>query len=142
MSKPMSNHTTTCNPNHVTGVLRETHEQTIVLGIPETSYELLLGVYKPVSTALGKRITGTIRAQAQRIDTVGTGGRFIEPVSGRPRRVQGAVVAIDASERTVTINAGVPVVCKTDVRQNPSDFSIGDFVACSVQPGSSFSQSI
>jgi len=138
----MSKASVTASPNHVTGVLHESREDTIVLSVPETSYQILLGVYKPMTTPVGKRVTGTIRAQAQRIDTVGTGGRFIEPVAGRPRRVQGSVVAIDATERTVTINAGVPVVCKTDVRQSPNDFTIGDFVACSVQPGASFSQSI
>ena len=138
----MSESTAIRNPNLVTGVLEEAAEDRIVLSVPETSYRISLSVYKPVSTPVGKRLSGTIRAQAMRIDTVKTGGRFIDPVFGRPRRVQGVITAIDASERTVTINAGVPVVCKTDVRQNPNDFSIGDFVACSVQPGASFSVSV
>ncbi|MEQ9617294.1 MAG: hypothetical protein RLN60_04590 [Phycisphaerales bacterium] len=138
----MTDATAIRNPNLVTGVLKETSEDRIVLAIPETSYQISLSVYKPVSTPVGKRITGTIRAQAMRIDTVKTGGRFIDPVYGRPRRVQGVITAIDASERTVTINAGVPVVCKTDVRQKPGDFTVGDFVACSVQGGASFSVSV
>ena len=135
---------TTASPktHQVTGVVREKHDDRIVLSIPETSYQLHLNVYKPVETPVGKKITGVIRAQVTRLDKSGTGGKYIEPVYGRPRRIQGTIKSIDPAERTVTINATVPIVCKTDVNQNPSQFNVGDFVTCGVLPGASFTVSV
>jgi len=135
----MSDSTTIQSPNLMTGVLAEKSDDRVIISLPETCYEFHLNVYKPVTTPVGKRITGTIRAQARRIDVVKTGGRYIEPVNGRPRRVQGVITAIDASERTVTVDAGVPIVCKVDARQAPGDFNVGDFVTFATLSGSSFS---
>ena len=80
----------------------------------------------------------TIRAQAKRIDKSGKGGRYIEPVYGRPRRIQGTVVDVSPSDQTVTINATVPFVCRTNGLQGAGDFRAGDFVTCSIESGASF----
>jgi len=138
----MSETTTLPQKNHVTGILREKHEDRVVLEIPGTNYLLHLNTYKPIETPLGKKITGTVRAQATRIDVSRTGGRYIEPVFGRPRRIQAVIRAIDPADRTVTINATIPIVCKTDVRQNPSLFSVGDFVTCGIHAGASFTAAV
>jgi len=123
---------------HARGTLTEKDNQNIVFAIPGTSYQLGLSTYQPVSTEAGKRIIGTIRAQARRIDVVQSGGKYIEPVYGRPRRIQGNVVAVNPADQTVTIDATVPIVCKTDGKQRAESFKIGDFVACDVTSGSSF----
>jgi hypothetical protein len=110
----------------------------VTIAVPNTSYELHLVPTVPLSTAVGKRVVGTIHVQARRIDMVETGGRFIEPVYGRPRRVQGIVVQVDAAAGTLTVDAAVPMVCKTDGRQKPSDFEVGQFVSMDVQDGATF----
>src|SRR5690349_21597420 len=79
----------------------------IVLAIPNTNYELHLIPDAPVRTPPGKRLIGTIHAQARRIDTVGTGGQYVEPVFGRPRRVQGTVLR--AENGAVVVDAGMPI---------------------------------
>ncbi|QYO64365.1 hypothetical protein [Leptolyngbya sp. 7M] len=85
------------------------------------------------------RIIGIIRAKARRIDEVTTGGRYIEPVYGRPRRVQGTVVAIEPD--AVVVNAGMPIHCTpTDPRQRPGDFKPGQFVSFDVLEGATFEQ--
>ena len=94
------------------------------------------GITDAMRERLGKRLICTIRAKARRIDVVQTGGRYVEPVYGRPRRVQGAVLAIDEGANTITIGAGVPIVVKpTDARQKAADFALGDFVTFGVLPG-------
>ncbi len=109
----------------------------IKMTFPNTSYELHLLPTAPINTPAGKRLIGTIRARAKRIDVVETGGRFVEPVYGRPRRVQGTVVAIDGN--AVVVDAGMPIHCEpTDPRQKPADFTPGDLVAFDVLDGATF----
>ncbi|MBC7772209.1 MAG: hypothetical protein H7210_06930, partial [Pyrinomonadaceae bacterium] len=97
---------------------------------PNTSYELHLLPGAPVSALVGKRIIGTIRAKARRVDKVQTGGRYVEPVYGRPRRVQGSVIATNEGAKTIVVDAGVPIECSlTDERQKTGQFAVGDFVS-------------
>jgi hypothetical protein len=133
---------TASNPSVARGVLAEVSAERIVLEVPGTSYRVQLEVYQPPRTAVGKRIIGTIRANAKRVDVVVTGGRYLEPVYGRPRRLQGEVVGIDAGENSITVDATIPIVCKlTDPRQKAGDFKVGDFVALDVTPGATFTPS-
>lgn len=88
---------------------------------------------------LGRTVMGKARATAKRIDKVGTGGKCIDPVRGRPRRLQGRVVAVNPSANTVTVNAGVPVVCKVGAPgQKAGDFELMDFVSFDVLRGATF----
>jgi hypothetical protein len=132
--------TTTPNINHARGVLAEVRDEMIVFTKPETDYQLHLKVLMTPSTPVGKRIVGTIRAEARRVDVCGTGGAYVEPVYGRPRRVQGEIIAVDTSAGTITVHAGLgPIVCKlSDARQRAEHFSVGDFVTFAVLPGATF----
>lgn len=113
----------------------------VAITFPNTNYELHLLPASNVSAAPGKRIMGSIRAKARRVDKVQTGGRYVEPVFGRPRRVQGAIIAINAAARTITIDAGFPIECTlTDERQSPTTFAVGDFVSFDVLDGATFTQ--
>jgi len=61
----------------------------------------------------------------------------VEPVAGRPRRVQGMVVGIDGDR--VVVDAGMPIHCRpTDARQKAADFQPGDFVSFDVHRGATF----
>lgn len=137
--------TTKIAPYLARGILAETHAATatkpayVVVEFPNTSYKTHLLPVGTISTAIGKRIVGIVRVDARRVDVVKSGGRFVEPVFGRPRRVQGTVVATDASANTVTVSAGFPVVLKlTDPRQRADQFAEGDFVSCDVLDGATF----
>lgn len=112
--------------------------QCIKFVVPNTSYELHLVPTTPVSVEAGKRIIGIIRAQARRVDIVQTGGRYVEPVFGRPRRVQGTIVKI--GESAIVVDAGVPIHCSLkDDRQMPDQFEIGQLVSFDVLDGATFS---
>ncbi len=125
--------------HHARGILSQATDDLITLTIPGTSYQLHLAVLKTPGTPVGKRVSGVIRVQARRIDKVNSGGRYIEPVAGRPRRVQGSVLVVNGADGTLTMDAGVPVVVKpTDARQKASDFQPGDFISFDAMPGSTF----
>jgi hypothetical protein len=109
------------------------------LTFPNTNYEMHLLADGPVATPVGKRIIGVVRAKARRVDVVRTGGRFVEPVYGRPRRVQGSIVAVNDGRRSIVVDAGVPIECElTDERQKPADFEVGQFVGFDVFGGATF----
>lgn len=116
---------------------RATKKGYIVFAVPNTSYQLHLLPTREIATEPGKRLVGTIKAEARRIDVVQSGGRFVEPVFGRPRRVQGSVVRIEGN--AVVVDAGVPIHCTpTDARQQAGGFKEGDFVGFDVLDGASF----
>ena len=77
----------------------------IVLGLPETEYQLHLRVNPPLPAGTHPHIAGTIHARAKRVDIVQTGGRYIDPVYGRPRRIQGAITACSRGTRSGTLAA-------------------------------------
>lgn len=108
----------------------------IKFAVPNTSYSLYLQPLggMPSGERIGKRLIGTIRAKARRIDVVGTGGRYVEPVFGRPRRVQGTIIRVTSD--AIVVDGGVPIHCAPqDARQKPSDFEAGQFVTFAVLDG-------
>ncbi len=111
----------------------------VVITFPNTNYRMHLIPTAPISTPVGKRIVGTIRATARRVDLVDTGGKFVEPVYGRPRRVQGSVLGGDDHSCTLIVDAGMPIHCTmTDPRQVPSQFATGAMVGFDVLDGATF----
>jgi len=109
----------------------------VVLAIPGTDYRLHLAVEGDATPNDRGEVRGTIVAEAKRVDVVGSGGRFVEPVIGRPRRVQGRIVGADAARGSIVVQAGFgPMVCTlTDPRQSLGDFSMGQLVGFDVMRG-------
>ena len=135
--------TTTQSLHHARGVLAESSAERVTISFTGTDYRLHLVVYQTPSTPVGKRILGSIRTQARRVDVVHTGGRYIEPLQGTPCRIQGEVITADAGDNTITVSAGVPIICKlTDRRQRADQFKPGDLVAFDVLPGASFTPAV
>lgn len=121
-----------------------TEPELIVLGFPNTSYRThLIPVGRP-APAVGEAAIGTVRADARRVDVVRSGGRYVEPVLGRPRRVQGSVVATDPAANTITVNAGIAIVCtltaldRSGNPQRAEQFRPGEFVSFDVLRGATF----
>lgn len=139
--------TTRIDPRIARGVFIEHLPETatkpayVRLRFPNTSYQISLIPEGEVVGTPGKRIEGTIHARAARIDRVNAGGRYIEPVLGTPRRVQGRVITVNAETGEVVISAGVPVhLTPTDKRQKAADYEPGDFITCGVLSGATFRQ--
>ena len=129
------------DPSLARGVLESSGADHIVVSFPNTNYQMHLVPTAPALREIGKRIIGTIRVDARRVDVVDTGGKYVEPVFGRPRRVQGRVLALSDSARTLTVDAGMTIhLHLLDDRQRPSDFTHGDLVSCDVKDGATFTQ--
>ncbi len=123
----------------------------LVFALPNSHYQLHLRPVpgmEAITVEPGKRLRGVITVTARRVDVVRTGGRFVEPLAGRPRRVQGTVVAVDAAANAITVNAGgasavdglaLPVVVRLgDARQKAEQFAPDTLVACDVLEGGTF----
>lgn len=109
----------------------------ITFVVPNTSYQLSLVPIGEIGAKVGARLLGVIRARARRVDVVQTGGRYVEPVFGRPRRVQGRIVKIE--ESAIVVDAGVPIHCALqDERQTPDQFEVGQLVSFDVLDGATF----
>lgn len=130
-------------PPTATGKLLEKRDGLIVLGLPGTDYRLHLVLEIDLPAEVGQMISGTIHATARRVDVISGGGRYIEPVFGRPRRVQGRVVGGHVPSRALYVNAGVPMICTlSDERQQAGDFAIGQLVSFDVEAGAVFKPGI
>ena len=111
---------------------------TVVLGLLGTDYQLHLVTTEPVPADPGDLVRGTIHATARRVDPVGKGGRFIEPVYGRPRRIQGRVSHIDTQTNRITVDCGCRFVCDLTRPQRANAFPVGTLVGFDVEPGATF----
>ncbi len=122
------------------GRLLEQKPDLIVLGLPGTDYQLHLVPLGQVRPSAVGQIAGRIRASARRIDRMRAGGRFIEPVYGRPRTIQGTVVDLDSAANTLTIQCPTPFICKLMPDHRAADFTKGELVYCHVERGATFEQ--
>ena len=131
--------TTPISPSLCRGVLHEVTATHIVIEFPNTNYHLHLKPTGLITTAMGKRIIGTITVSARRVDIAETCGKYVEPLTGRPRRVQGRIASIDARTNELVVDAGMSIHLKlTDPRQRSDAFKPGDLVSCDVLEGATF----
>lgn len=129
-------------PPVVTGVVDAVGDGWVQIKVPGSDYRLRLVPKDGVSLAEGDKVTGVVRAQALRMDVIPAGGRYIEPVQGRPRRVQGRVTGGDVSKNEVYVKAGPSVVVTPLAPQRAGDFMIGQMVTFDVRDGSTFEPSV
>ena len=133
-------HTDTAPRDIAAGTLLEVGDDRIVLGLPDTDYRLYLRIDGPITAPLNKPIRGRITARARRVDRIRRGGRFIEPIYGRPRRLQGRISATDPAANTMTVTAGgdCPFVCQLVTDQSAGDLRPGWLVGFDVESGAAF----
>lgn len=122
-------------PPAISGVVDEVHAEWVQIKIPDTDYRLRLVPVKGLSLNVGDKINGTLKAQALRMDVIPAGGRYIEPVQGRPRRIQGRIIGGSTDRNEVYIKAGPSIVVTPMAPQRASDFSIGQMVSFDVRTG-------
>lgn len=122
----------------VEGHLKEKGEEKLVLDIPHTDYQLHLVPKGQIDSPQGALVHGAIRLTARRVDVIPAGGRYVEPVYGRPRRVQGTIVGGDVAANEIYVNAGVGVIVSLSVGQQAKDFAIGQMVSFDAMRGATF----
>ena len=114
----------------------------VELRVPGTDYRLHLVAPEHFDPTPGRKVAGVIQARARRVDIVGSGGRFLEPIYGRPRRAQGVIVGGSVDANTLEVRCGGPIIIATltDPRQRTADFAVGQMVAFDIERGAEFGQ--
>ncbi|HMN97365.1 MAG TPA: hypothetical protein PKC43_12905 [Phycisphaerales bacterium] len=119
----------------------EADEGRVVIAVPGTEYRLWLRPISPlpaIRARLGRRIAGRVAGRALRLHPAAAGGRFIEPIDGVPRIVQGAVLAVDGSRRSVLLDVGIPIRLELLVDQPLESFAPGSLWNCYIESGATF----
>ena len=81
--------------------------------------------YAGDAIAPGSRVGGTISCSAYKAEAVSDGGNYVEPLRGRPRRMQGRVLEQHLADNTLTVEVGYPVQVKLPAHQAAAAFAVG-----------------
>lgn len=106
--------------------------------VPGTQYHLNLDVEDDLSAFIGQRVRGRVHGRALRMHRAAAGGNFIEPLQGRPRIVQGTVLAVDPSNQEVILDLVVPIRVAMAEDQSATGFATGEMVNFYMEPGTRF----
>ena len=109
-----------------------------VFTIPGTQYRLHLTVSEGLEDLVGSRVRGRVQGRSLRMHHSPAGGNFIEPLEGRPRIVQGTVLAVDPDAHEVLVDLVIPIRLAIPEDQPTSAFATGDMVNFYMEPGASF----
>jgi hypothetical protein len=82
----------------------------------------------PATLPAGARVRGTIHAPAWKVDRVELGGNYVEPLYGRPRRMQGTILSVDAAKNELTVQVGYEATVKLPAGVKGESFKPGDRV--------------
>lgn len=120
---------------------RSADQVTVTLG--GTNYALSLKACGTVRPTPQGRLSGVIRLPVWKVDEVSAGGgAYIEPIYGKPRRVQGRIASVDESDNSVTLQVGAcPVVAMIPARWPVGGMKIGTVIAVDILEGAAFEPS-
>ena len=99
----------------------------VTLRVPGMNYRNCFQL-KGAAPAAGQHVTGTISAPAWKAESVQLGGNYVEPLFGRPRRMQGTVLAVKAATNELTVRVGYEVTVKLPAKYKAEDFPVGSRV--------------
>ena len=130
---------TTPVPNDIAELrLKSVGPETAVFAIPGTDYRIELLVEGLDEALVGTRVRGRIHGQALRMHRTSAGGNFIEPLAGRPRIVQGTIIAIDPGRNEVLIDLVVPARVAMFEGEHATSVATGEMVNFYMEPGTRF----
>lgn len=102
----------------------------ITLRVPGSNYANSFAIAGdlPATVAPGARVRGTIVAPAWKVDSVELGGNYVEPLFGRPRRMQGTILAVNAATNELTVQVGYEATVKLPEGAKAGDYKPGQRV--------------
>lgn len=117
-----------------TVVYESSTDDKIILGLRGAKYQLHLKPLSQVTAHHHTRIKGIIRADVWKVDFVSKGGAYIEPIYGKPRRIQGTTLAHLEDENSIIIDVwDTPIVAELPERWQARDIQPGTKVAVDIQ---------
>lgn len=109
-------------------IVESVAEGTVTLRVPNANYRNTFKLAGNITLSPGQRVSGTIHAQAWKAEAVALGGNYVEPLLGRPRRMQGTVLAVNEAANELTLHVGYDVVVKLPERYKAGNYAIGSRV--------------
>src|ERR1051325_4067891 len=101
---------------------------TITLRVPGSNYRNTFAFHgdAPRDLAPGTRVRGAIHAPAWKVDHVELGGNYVEPLYGRPRRMQGTILAVNPASNELTVQVGYEATVKLPDSAKAETFKPGE----------------
>jgi hypothetical protein len=123
------------------GKIIKTQDHIVVFAPTNTNYELHLTDKSGLDGIPAGMIEALLRVSGRKIWTVKSGGNFIEPIFGPPRKIQGRIRYLD--DQQMVVQAGTPIIVALPSDPAAYDMShgmltVGDLVNVSLLPGGTF----
>ncbi len=107
-------------------IVQDAQGDQVTLQIPHTNYRNTFRLAASgVALQPGAALRGTILATARKVEAVSDGGNYVEPLFGRPRRMQGEIIAADAAKNELSVEVGYPVTVRLPDTQKVAEFAVG-----------------
>jgi hypothetical protein len=102
----------------------------VTLRVPGSNYRNSFAIHGDAGKELtpGARVRGTIHAPAWKVDRVELGGNYVEPLFGRPRRMQGTIIAVNGGSNELTVQVGYEATVKLPEKYQATDYQVGERV--------------
>ena len=100
----------------------------VTLKTPNANYRNTFKCSSVADLAVGKRIPGSIHAPARKIEAVSQGGNYVEPLFGRPRRMQGLVLKQNVADNSLIVQTAYETNVQLPRQQQATDYSVGSRV--------------
>ncbi len=100
----------------------------VTLKTPNANYRNTFKCVSAGELVVGKRVSGTVHAPARKIEAVSQGGNYVEPLFGRPRRMQGLVLQQNTAKNILIVQTGYEVTVQLPPPQSAADYPVGSRV--------------
>lgn len=100
----------------------------VTLKTPNANYRNTFKCATAADMVVGKRVTGTVHAPGRKIEAVSEGGNYVEPLFGRPRRMQGLVLRQNIADNSLLVQTAYDVTVQLPSDQQAADFPAGSRV--------------
>ncbi len=101
----------------------------VTVRVPGMNYQNTFRVGNGAAALVaGERVRGRIHAPAWKVDRVDMGGNYVEPLYGRPRRMQGTILSVNAGANELTVQVGYEVTVKMPEKYSAGDYRVGERV--------------
>ncbi len=99
----------------------------VTLKTPNSNYRNTFRFSGSIPSA-GSNVVGRIYANARKAEAVSLGGNYVEPLFGRPRRMQGMVLEQLPDRNELRVQTGYEVTVKLPENQAAAAFPVGTHV--------------
>jgi hypothetical protein len=110
-------------------IVESLNEGMITVRVPGMNYQNSFQLHStPTALSPGDRIRAAIHAPAWKVDRVDMGGNYVEPLCGRPRRMQGTILSVNPAANELTVQVAYEVTVKLPAKYRAADYQVGQRV--------------